>query len=183
MAEVLKFIMEYLEFLKICLSLVKKMSFGAIFLENFHTKLKKLRKNWLLVGKFLSFLTNLLEFSGKIAWVFSGSALSFFRNVQKKPDLSHNRFTWSFEEIFFIQFSSLFWRKQSSGKCSACSEYKYLIISRDVFSRIVDRPFASDMKLRVSSSSERLIKTSDIPVMTSMWGRDRLHLVRRSTRI
>ena len=56
-----------LSFLKICLSLVKKMSFGAIFLENFHTKLKKLRKNWLLVGKFLSFLTNLLEFLGKIA--------------------------------------------------------------------------------------------------------------------
>ena len=82
-------------FLKICLSLVKKMSFGAIFLENFHTKLKKLRKNWLLVGKFLSFLTNLLEFSGKIAWVFSGSALSFFRNVQKKacliPNLKHWR--------------------------------------------------------------------------------------------
>ena len=73
-----------LSFLKICLSLVKKMSFGAIFLENFHTKLNKLRKIWLLVGKFLSFLTNLLEFSGKIAWVFSGSALNFFRNVQKK---------------------------------------------------------------------------------------------------
>ena len=44
----------------------------------------------------------------------------------------------------------------------------YLIISRDVFSRIVDRPFASVMKLRVSCSSERLINTSDIPVMTSM---------------
>ena len=73
-----------LSFLKICLSLVKKMSFGAIFLENFHTKLKKLRKNWLLVGKFLSFLTNLLEFLGKIAWVFSGSALSFFEMSKKK---------------------------------------------------------------------------------------------------
>ena len=60
------------------------MSFWAIFSKKIHTKLKKLRKNWLLVGKFLSFLTNLLEFSGKIAWVFSGSALSFFRNVQKK---------------------------------------------------------------------------------------------------
>ena len=74
-----------LSFLKICLSLVKKMSFGAIFLENFHTKLNKLRKIWLLVGKFLSFLTNLLEFSGKIAWVFSGSALSFFSKCPKKP--------------------------------------------------------------------------------------------------
>ena len=59
--------MEFLEFFENLLEFSEKMSFGAIFLENFHTKLKKLRKNWLLVGKFLSFLTNLLEFSGKIA--------------------------------------------------------------------------------------------------------------------
>ena len=37
------------------------------FTENFHTKLKKLRKKWLFVGKFLSFLTNFLEVLGKIA--------------------------------------------------------------------------------------------------------------------
>ena len=60
--------MEFLEFFENLLEFSeKKMSLGAIFLENFHTKLKKLRKNWLLVGKFLSFLTNLLEFLGKIA--------------------------------------------------------------------------------------------------------------------
>ena len=59
--------MEFLEFFENLLEFSEKNEFGAIFLENFHTKLKKLRKNWLLVGKFLSFLTNLLEFSGKIA--------------------------------------------------------------------------------------------------------------------
>ena len=66
--------MEFLEFslsfLKNLLEFREKMSFGAIFSEHFHAKLKKFRKNWLLVGKFWSFLTNLLEFSGKLLEFF-----------------------------------------------------------------------------------------------------------------
>ena len=58
--------MEFLEFFENLLEFSEKISFGAIFSEIFHSKLKKLRKNWLLVGKFLSFLKNLLQFLGKI---------------------------------------------------------------------------------------------------------------------
>ena len=71
-----------LRFLKICLSLVKKSSFGAIFLENF-TETEQMKKK-------IGFqLANYWVFN-KLAWVFweqllefFGIHLEFFRHVQK----------------------------------------------------------------------------------------------------
>ena len=75
-----------MSFLKICLSLVTKSSFGAIFLENF-TETEQMKKK-------IGFqLANYWVFN-KLAWVFwelllefFGIHLEFFRNVQKKPDI------------------------------------------------------------------------------------------------
>ena len=44
----------------------EKIKFLGDIFGKFLQKLKKLRKNWFSVGKFLSFLTNMLEFLGKI---------------------------------------------------------------------------------------------------------------------
>ena len=69
----------YLVYLKICLSLVKKSSFGAIFLEKI-TKSEQIKKK-------IGFqLANYRVFK-KLAWVFGRKLLEFFRNVQKKPDV------------------------------------------------------------------------------------------------
>ena len=52
--------MEFLEFFE---------NFGDIFGKYSH-KTEKVNKIWLLVGKLLSFLTNMLEFSGKMLEFF-----------------------------------------------------------------------------------------------------------------
>ena len=66
-----------------------KLKFGQIFMQNLSTSGLFWANSQFLVGKILSFWMICLSFS-KIclsffsAWVFL--ALSFFRNVQKKPD-------------------------------------------------------------------------------------------------
>ncbi len=59
--------MEFLEFFENLLEFSEKNEFWCNIFGKFSHKTEKVKKNWLLVGKFLSFLTNLLEFSGKIA--------------------------------------------------------------------------------------------------------------------